>query len=103
MMAQRAPREEAAPKFEEAEGCLDLYADSMQILTQLYTALLLFGEIRPDAPPLVRAKIKVSPHMLKAVALLTSKHVRDFEAMTGQPIKLPNQVLHDWGLEEEIT
>lgn len=87
---------------EEAEDVLDVYCDSMNITTSLYTAQLSFGEIRPEKPTLLRARIKVSPQMLKAVSLLTGKHVRSYEEKMGQKIKLPNELLHDWGLEEEI-
>lgn len=87
---------------EDAEGVVEAYCDSMNITTSLYTALLTFGELRPEQPALVRARIKVSPQMLKAVSLLTGKHVRAYEEKMGQSIKLPNELLHDWGLEEEI-
>ena len=40
--------------------------------------------------------------MLKAISLLTAKHIRDFEALTGGPIRLPNELVHNWGLEEEV-
>ena len=44
----------------------------------------------------------MSPHKLKAISLLTAKHVRDFEQKTGGKILLPNDLVHRWGLEEEI-
>lgn len=87
---------------QDAEDVVDIYCDSMNISTSLYTALLTFGELRMEHPTIVRARIKVSPQMLKAVSLLTSKHVRAYEEKMGQKIKLPNDVLHEWGLEEEI-
>lgn len=87
---------------EDADDVIEAYCDSMNITTSLYTALLTFGELRPEQPTRVRARIKVSPQMLKAVSLLTSKHVRSYEEKMGQRIKLPNELLHDWGLEEEI-
>ena len=96
MVAQPPPQEE------DAENIVEAYCDAMHISTSLYTAHLTFGEVRPDQPTLVRARLKVSPQMLKAVALLTSKHIRNYEEQTGQQIKLPNELLHDWGLEEEI-
>jgi hypothetical protein len=38
--------------------------------------------------------------MLKAIALLTSKHVREYEEAVG-PIKLPEQVYAAWEIESE--
>ncbi len=83
------------------EQVLDFYADSLQINTGLYSSTLYFGEIRPGRKPLLRARIKVSPQMLRAISLLTAKHVRDLERAVG-PIGLPNELVHSWGLEEEI-
>lgn len=97
-----ASERQTRPPPEEAEDLLEIYADSMNISTNLYTALLTFGELRRGRPELVRCRIRVSPHMLKAIALLTAKHVRDFEEGTGGKITLPNQLVHDWGLEEEL-
>ncbi len=95
------PKREQA-RLQDAEDILVFYADSLNITTSLYTAMLEVGELRPGQPSLVRARIKVSPHMLKAISLLTSKHVRNLEEATGAKIRLPNQVVHDWGLEEEV-
>jgi hypothetical protein len=91
---------EASP--EDAEDLKDLYADSMAINTGLYTAMLDFGELRAEKPALNHVRIRVSPHMLKAISLLIAKHVRDFEEKTGGKILLPNDLVHQWGLEEEI-
>jgi hypothetical protein len=38
--------------------------------------------------------------MLKAIALLTTKHVREYEEAVG-PIALPEQVYAAWELEAE--
>jgi hypothetical protein len=86
----------------DAEDLMEIYSDSMQIDSSLYTAILTFGEMRKDEPPLHRVRIRVSPHMLKAISLLTAKHVREFEGKTGGKILLPNDLVHQWGLEEEI-
>lgn len=90
------------PAAEPAEDLQEFYADNMTINSGLYTATLSFGELRGNDPGILRARIRVSPHMLKAISLLTAKHVRDFEAKTGGPILLPNELVHQWGLEEEI-
>ncbi len=74
----------------------------MEINSGLYTAILTFGELRRGEPTLNRVRIRVSPHMLKAISLLTAKHVREFEETTGGAILLPNDLVHGWGLEEEI-
>ena len=87
---------------EDAEDLIDLYVDSMHINSSLYTAILTFGELRAEGPPLNRVRLRVSPHMLKAVSLLTAKNVRIFEEKTGGKILLPNDLVHQWGLEEEI-
>ena len=87
---------------EDAEGLQELYADSLMVNSNIYTATLAFGDLRPGQPPLNRVRIKVSPHMLKAISLLAGKHVRELETATGGPIRLPNDLVHRWGLEEEI-
>ena len=78
------------------------YVDSMQIQTSLYTAVLTFGDQRTPGPPIDHIRLRVSPQMLKAISMLTSKHVRDYESNIGH-IAIPNELAHDWGLEEEIT
>ena len=98
---QQQPQDNS-PAGEDAADIMEIYADSVRIDSTLYTAILAFGELRRDQPPLHRARIRVSPHMLKAISLLTGKHVREFEERTGGPIRLPNEVVHQWGLEEEI-
>ena len=100
-MAQQNP-EGPSVQGEEAEDLLEFYSDAMTIDSALYTAILSFGELRRNQPSLQRARIRVSPHMLKAISLLTAKHVRQFEERTGGPILLPNELVHQWGLEEEI-
>ena len=53
-----------------------------------------------EREPILRARIKVSPQMLKAIALLTTKHVREYEEAVG-PITLPEQVYTAWELGPE--
>jgi hypothetical protein len=97
---QQEPRQ--TPQPEEAKDLKELYSDAMRIDSGLFTSTLTFGDLRRSKPPLHRVRIRVSPHMLKAVSLLTAKHVREFEEKTGGSILLPNDLLHGWGLEEEI-
>ena len=92
----------SVPEAVDAEGIKDLYVDSMRIDSSLYTAILTFGQLQRTEPPLNHVRLRVSPHMLKAISLLTAKHVREFEQKTGGAIQLPNQLVHQWGLEEEI-
>ncbi len=83
------------------EGSLDpitFYSDSMHIFSSLYSAVLFFGEQMEEREPLLRARIKVSPQMLKAIALLTTKHVKEYEDAVG-PITLPDQVYAAWELD----
>jgi len=82
-------------------GSLDpitFYSDSMHIFSSLYSAVLFFGEQMEEREPILRARIKVSPQMLKAIALLTTKHVKEYEDAVG-PITLPEQVYAAWDLE----
>ena len=84
-----------------AEGSLDaitFYSDSMHIFSSLYSAVLFFGEQMEEREPILRARIKVSPQMLKAIALLTTKHVKEYEDAVG-PITLPDQVYTAWELD----
>ena len=85
------------------EGSLDpitFYSDSMHIFSSLYSAVLFFGEQMEEREPILRARIKVSPPMLKAIALLTAKHVREYEDAVG-PIALPEQVYSAWELDAD--
>ena len=79
---------------------ITFYSDSMHIFSSLYSAVLFFGEQLEEREPILRARIKVSPQMLKAIALLTSKHVREYEEAVG-PITLPEQVYTAWELGPE--
>ena len=77
---------------------ITFYSDSMHIFSSLYSAVLFFGEQMEEREPILRARIKVSPQMLKAIALLTAKHVKEYEDAVG-PINLPDQVYAAWELE----
>ena len=79
---------------------ITFYCDSFHIYRSLYSAVLFFGEQMEEREPILRARIKVSPQMLKAFALLASKHVRDYEEAVG-PITLPEQVYNAWDIEVE--
>ena len=79
---------------------ITFYCDSMHVYSSLYSAVLFFGEQMEEREPILRARIKVSPQMLKAIALLASKHVKEYEEAVG-PITLPEQVYAAWELGEE--
>ena len=82
------------------EATASFYADSLHIYSGLYGSVLFFGELQEDREPILRAKIKVSPQMLKAVSLLARKHVREYETAVG-PIALPPQLLEAWEITDE--
>ncbi len=85
----------------EASGePITFYCDSFHIYSSLYSAVMFFGEQMEEREPILRARIKVSPQMLKAFALLASKHVKDYEEAVG-PINLPEQVYNAWDIEVE--
>ncbi|MCH8989757.1 MAG: hypothetical protein IIA92_13250 [Chloroflexi bacterium] len=94
--------EEGAGEGQTSQGgSLDpitFYSDSMHIFSSLYSAVLFFGEQMEEREPILRARIKVSPQMLKAIALLTTKHVKEYEDAVG-PISLPDQVYAAWELD----
>ena len=101
----QAPQEEsfARPGDTQApEGAslepITFYSDSMHIFSSLYSAVIFFGEQMEEREPILRARIKVSPQMLKAIALLTAKHVREYEDAVG-PIALPEQVYSAWEMD----
>ena len=83
---------------------ISFYADSLHIFCSLYSAVLFFGEQMEEREPILRARIKVSPQMLKAMALLTNKHLKEYEEAVG-PITLPPQVYTAWELDpdEKVT
>ena len=82
------------------EATTEFFADSLHVSSGLYSSVLFFGELREDREPMLRAKIKVSPQMLKAICLLARKHVREYESAVG-PIALPSQVLEAWEIEDD--
>ena len=98
------PKDEnfATPGSLNAEEISDepitFYADSLHIYSSLYSAVLFFGEQMEEREPILRSRIKVSPQMLKAIAVLATKHVKDYENAIG-PIELPPKVYDAW----EIT
>ena len=93
------PIAEGNPAPQEATlDPITFYSDSMHIFSSLYSAVLFFGEQMEEREPILRARIKVSPQMLKAIALLTSKHVKEYEDAVG-PITLPDQVYAAWELD----
>ena len=81
---------------------ITFYCDSFHIYSSLYSAVLFFGEQMEEREPILRARIKVSPQMLKAFAVLANKHVHDYEEAVG-PITLPDQVYNAWEIEVEQT
>ena len=76
---------------------ITFYSDSFHIFSSLYSAVLFFGEQVEEREPILRARIKVSPQMMKAIAVLAAKHVREYEEAVG-PITLPEQVYAAWEL-----
>ena len=96
-----------APAPAQAEGptsmdAITFYSDSFHVFSSLYSAVLFFGEQLEEREPILRARIKVSPQMMKAIAVLATKHVREYEAAVG-PISLPDQVFAAWELNPDGT
>jgi hypothetical protein len=93
----------AAPAPAEGTNPLDpitFYSDSFHIFSSLYSAVLFFGEQVEEREPILRARIKVSPQMMKAIAVLSAKHVREYEEAVG-PIALPEQVYAAWEIDTD--
>ena len=87
----------------EAPSSLDpitFYSDSFHVFSSLYSAVLFFGEQVEEREPILRARIKVSPQMMKAIAVLAAKHVREYEEAVG-PIPLPEQVYAAWEIDPD--
>ena len=92
-----------APAAAEGPNALDpitFYSDSFHIFSSLYSAVLFFGEQVEEREPILRARIKVSPQMMKAIAVLSAKHVREYEEAVG-PIMLPEQVYAAWEIDAD--
>lgn len=85
---------------EVSDEPITFYADSLHIYSSLYSAVLFFGEQMEEREPILRSRIKVSPQMLKAIAVLASKHVKDYENAIG-PIELPSQVYDAWEINSD--
>ena len=86
--------------YDQSQQPNSFYADSLHIYSGLYGSVLFFGELQEDREPILRAKIKVSPQLLKAISLLARKHVREYESAIG-PISIPRQVLEAWEIEDD--
>lgn len=96
-----APAPAPAANAEDGPSPLDpitFYSDSFHIFSSLYSAVLFFGEQVEEREPILRARIKVSPQMMKAIAVLATKHVKDYEEAVG-PITLPEQVYAAWEID----
>ncbi len=91
---------EAGAQEDSSSNPITFYSDSMHIYSSLYSAVLFFGEQMEEREPILRTRIKVSPQMLKAISLLTAKHVREYENAVG-PITLPEQIYAAWELDAE--
>ena len=87
--------------YEVQEGTPTFFCDQIHFNTGVWGATLYLGEVRPGRKPLLQARVKMSPQMLRAISILSTKHVRTYEQDIG-PISLPNQLVHDWGVEEEM-
>ena len=104
LSVNQAPAAAAAAPV-DASASLDpitFYSDSFHIFSSLYSAVLFFGEQVEEREPILRARIKVSPQMMKAIAVLAAKHVREYEEAVG-PITLPEQVYAAWEIDPEGT
>jgi len=89
------------PPYDKPEGIPEFYVDAVHVETHLYGTTLYLGEMRQNAPELVKVLIKMSPQMAKVLNLILGKHVRNYEQDIGQ-IAVPKALLHDLGLEELI-
>ena len=97
------PQGEYSPEeyYDQSQQPASFYADSLHIFSGLYGSVLFFGELQEDREPILRAKVKVSPQLLKAISLLSpASTFREYESAIG-PISLPRQVLEAWEIEEE--
>jgi len=92
-----SPKEERP--FEIEPEAKEFYIDSAHVATQLYSTIAYLGKSRENEKPLVQLILRMSPPMLKALSLILSKHVKDYERGVG-PIALPKQLLHDLGMDE---
>lgn len=99
---KESPREvNPEDQFEVPQDVPTFYCDSIHLNTGVWGTTLYLGELCPGKKPLLRAKVKVSPQMLRAISLLTMKHLRDYQAHIGA-VSLPNELIHSWGIEEEV-
>lgn len=89
------------PPYEKPEGTPEFYVDAANLETTFYGTTLQLGDMRPDAPQLVKVTIKMSPQLAKVMSLILTSHVRQYEDGIG-PIIVPKQLLHDLGLEDLI-
>lgn len=72
--------------FEVPDATPTFYCDSVHLNTGVWGTTMYLGELRPGQKPVLRAKVKVSPQMLRAISLLTGKHLRDYQEKVLQEV-----------------
>ena len=75
--------------------------DVLGVSSTVYGFTLDLAEAVPQGPPLLKARVKISPQTARALHLILGKHLREYERQFGKVV-LPVHELHAWGLEEEL-
>ncbi|MGH2363912.1 MAG: DUF3467 domain-containing protein [Chloroflexota bacterium] len=78
----------------------DVYADAMGLAVSAFTVTLLYSQAssRPNQPPTLKARIRMSPEHAKVMAILLKKAIRGYEEQFSAQINVPPQVLAGLGI-----
>ena len=87
------------------EESIDLYTNSVSVMTSVYDVLLVFGTrtavtMQPGQKPLVevdeKCRIRMSPQHAKSLAALLLRHVGDYERQHNLRLPIPPEMQQVW-------
>jgi len=88
-----------------SQESVDVYANSVSVLTTVYDVMLVFGTrtavpLQPGEKPLVeadeRCRIRMSPQHAKSLAALLVRHVVDYERQHKLTLPIPPEMQPLW-------
>ncbi len=81
----------------------EYFTDSVNFMTNIYGITMEFGVMQAnDAPPIAKARVKMSPQHAKIMSLLLRKNVQEYERRIGTII-LPEQLYKDLGIVDDMA
>ena len=107
-MLKWADSHEGGRFMPDANDVPDIYADQMQISVGTFGVSITFGLSEPHPPiggppsaATPQARVRLSLHHAKVIAMLLRKNLKSFEEATGTDIQIPQRVYASLGIAEE--